>query len=126
MSRGRRPRSVLRDAVPIALQRGTIQMAEPGPDSLFDFMIAGTKPVAIVCVKYTEHIRALLEEISRECDDKIQRLRSIAHDTTLSCELWVRSRYGTWRFFRVTADAIVEIGRDGKTLGEQKTSGTGV
>jgi hypothetical protein len=33
--------------------------------------------------------------------------------TAISRELWLRSRHGTWRFFRVTADGLVEIGRDG-------------
>ena len=116
MSRGPPAHLSLRDAIPIALQRGMIQMAERGPEMLYDFTITGTKPLAFVSVKYTEHILMLLAEIARECDEKIRRLRSVAQDTAVSCELWLHSRYGTWRFFRVTADALVEIGRDGKAL----------
>lgn len=117
MSRGPRPLQTLRDAIPIARGRGTVQMAERGPESLFDFTIADAKPVVFVSVKYTEHIRAVLAEIARDCDDKIRRLRAITQDAALSCELWLHSRYGTWRFFRVTANALVEIGRDGLPLG---------
>jgi hypothetical protein len=73
--------------------------------------------VAFVRVKYTEYIRAVLGEIARDCDDEIRRLRSVTQDAALSCELWLRSRYGTWRFFRVTADALVELGRDGLPIG---------
>src|SRR5208337_3920930 len=116
MSRGPRPFQTLRDAIPIARGRGTVQMAERGPESLFDFTITGGKPVAFVSVKYTEYIRAMLGEIARDFDDEIRRLRSITQDAALSCELWLRSRYGTWRFFRVTADALVELGRDGQLL----------
>jgi len=117
MSRGPRAHQTLADAIPIAEVRGTVQMAERGPEMLYDFTITGTKPSAFVSVKYTEHIRMLLAEIARECDEKIRRLRSVAQDTAVSCELWLRSRYGTWRFFRVTAEKIVEIGRDGRELG---------
>ena len=116
MSRGPRPFQTLRDAIPIARMRGTVQMAERGPEALFDFMIAQTKPVAVVSVKYTEYIRALLADIARDFDDEIRRLRSITQDAALSCELWLRSRYGTWRFFRVMPDALIEIGRDGQPL----------
>ena len=116
MSRGPRANQTLADAIAIAKIRGTIQMAERGPEMLYDFTITGTQPSAFVSVKYTEHILMLLAEITRECDEKIRRLRSVAQDTAVSCELWLRSRYGTWRFFRVTAEKIVEIGRDGVPL----------
>jgi len=120
MSRGPRPLVTLRDAIPIALQRGIINLAERGTELLYDFTISETKPtpVAFVSVKYTERIRATLEDISRDCDDRIRQLRLIARDATVSCELWLHSRYGTWRFFRVTLDGIVELGRDGRSLGE--------
>jgi hypothetical protein len=84
---------------------------------LFDFTIARTKPVAFVTAKFAEHILAVLAEIAWDYDEDIRRLRSITQDAAISCELWLRSRYGTWRFFRVTADALVEIGRDGQLLG---------
>ena len=119
MSRGPIPHQTLRDAIPIAQMRGMVQMAEHGPEMLYDFTITGMKPSAFVSVKYTEHILMLLAEIARECDEKIRRLRSVAQDAAVSCELWLHSRYGTWRFFRVTADALVEIGRDGLPLAKK-------
>lgn len=117
MSRGPPALQTLRDAIPIAQIRGRVQMAERGPESLFDFTIAETKPVAFVRAKFTEHIRAMLAEIARDYDEDIRQLRLVTQDAAISCELWLRSRYGTWRFFRVTADAIVEIGRDGLPIG---------
>jgi hypothetical protein len=117
MSRGPVPHQTLSDAIPIAMCRGTVQMIERGPEALFDFMIAQAKPVAVVSVKYAEFIRAVLADIARDYDADIRRLRSVTQDAAPSCELWLRSRYGTWRFFRVTADALIEIGRDGQPLG---------
>jgi hypothetical protein len=116
MSRGPRALQTLRDAIPIAKIRGMVQMAERGPEALFDFTIAGTKPVAFVRAKFSEHILAALAEIARDFDEDIRQLRSVTQDAALSCELWLRSRYGTWRFFRVTADSIIELGRDGLPL----------
>ena len=116
MSRGRRPYLTIRDAIPIARLRGMVQMAESGPESLYDFTIAGTKPVAFVRVKFSEHILAMLEDVAWDCHDEIGRLRLITQDSAISCELWLRSRYGTWRFFRVTIDAILELGRDGRPI----------
>jgi hypothetical protein len=37
-------------------------------------------------------------------------------DKAVSCELWLRSRYGTWRFFYVAADRLIELDRDGTPL----------
>jgi hypothetical protein len=116
MSRGPPAFQTLRDAIPIAKARGTVQLAEWGPEALYDFTIAGTKPVAFVCAKFAEHILAVLADIARDYDDEIRRLRLVTQDAAISCELWLRSRYGTWRFFRVTADAIIELGLDGLPL----------
>jgi hypothetical protein len=95
-------------------------MIEHGPHALFDFIIANVKPVAFVRVKYTEHILMMAADVAAECGDEIRCLRSITQDAAISCELWLRSRYGTWRFFRVTADAVVELERDGRVKGWEK------
>jgi hypothetical protein len=116
VSRGRRPTQTIDDAIPIAKIRGNVQIAEPGPEMQYDFTITGTKPVVFVRVKYAEHILAVLADILRDFADEIIALRSITQDAALSCELWIRSRYGTWRFFRVTGNGVVEIGRDGMVL----------
>jgi hypothetical protein len=43
-------------------------------------------------------------------------LRLVARDTAITAELWLRSKHGTWRFFLVTPNSLVEIDRDGKRL----------
>jgi hypothetical protein len=116
LSRGHRPFRALDDAIPIARIRGNVQKAAPGPESQYDFTITGTDPVAFVRVKHAEHIVAVLADIIQDFAEDICRLRMITHDAALSCELWIRSRYGTWRFFRVFAETVVEIGRDGREI----------
>ncbi len=44
------------------------------------------------------------------------QLRIIARDAAITAELWLRSKHGTWRFFLVTPNSLVEIDRDGKRL----------
>jgi len=56
-------------------------------------------------------------QIIRDYREDIRRLRFVCHDATVSLELWLRSRYGTWRFFRIENDNVFEIDREGRLLG---------
>ena len=44
------------------------------------------------------------------------QLRIIARDAAITAGLWLRSKHGTWRFFLVKANSLVEIDREGKSL----------
>ncbi|MEN6442170.1 MAG: hypothetical protein ABFC71_00260 [Methanoregula sp.] len=117
MSRGPRPRRALSDAVIIAQQRGTVQQhAGNAPESLYDFAIVGTTPVAFVRVKFAARILETISHIAEDFQDEIRRLRAVARDAAISLELWLRSRHGTWRFFRVTGDGLAELDRNGRPL----------
>lgn len=115
-----RPRRALPDALPIAHRRGKVQLAESGPDNMFNFTIVSPGLTTFVRVKFMPRILAAVEEILADFRDAIQRLRAIASGLQISRELWLRSKHGTWRFFRVTADGIFEIDDRGQAL-----SGTG-
>jgi hypothetical protein len=116
MSRGPRPRRALDTAIPIAQQRGIVQVTGSGPELLYDFTIVSAIPVAFVRVKYAGRILATLPDIAADFHEAISRLRSIAYDAAISHELWLCSKHGTLRFFSVTADSLIELGRDGKPL----------
>lgn len=116
MSRGPPSRRALADAIPIARQRGTIQVAGRGPEKLYDFTIVSVLPVVFVRVSYCAHIHASAAELAREFKDSLNRLRLITKHESISRELWLRSRHGTWRFFRLIAECLVEQGRDGQPL----------
>jgi hypothetical protein len=83
---------------------------------MYDFAIVGTSPIAFVRVKYLTRILASLEKIEAEFRHEVLLLRSIAQNAAISCELWLCSKHGTWRFFRVTADGIAEIGPNGMAV----------
>ena len=124
-SRGRRPYRALPEARAIAVQRGCVQMAEHGPECRYDFTITNTLPVAFIIVRFAPRVLAAQREIEAEFHTAILPLRSIASDGSVSRELWLRSKHGTWRFFRVTADGIVEIDRHGQVLADKEGSVSG-
>ena len=114
--RGRPPRKALIEAALIAGLRGIFQQADRGPERLYDFIIAAVFPLAFVKVRFAERIFESAEELANEFQKDIRKLRMIAQDPSISPELWLRSRYGKWRFFRVVADRLIELDRDGKIL----------
>jgi hypothetical protein len=117
MSRGPPAHLTIGGAVGIASERGLVHVIAAGRETLFDLTIAMITPMVFVRAKFTEKICAAIDEIAADFREEIRRLRLVAQDPGLACELWLRSRNGTWRFFRVTMDAIVEIQRNGQPKG---------
>jgi hypothetical protein len=125
MSRGPYPGESLAAAVPIAEMRGTVHIVRHARGSLYDFVISTAVPVAFVRVKYTDWILMPLPEAEAYYRDVINGLRAIASTENVSRELWLRSRHGTWRFFRVTGNGLVELSRNGmifNTPGKEKAN----
>ncbi len=116
MSRGPRPHRALAEALPIAKQRGVVQLSCPGPERVYDISIISKIPITFSRVMFAPEIMAAITEIAEDFKDEITRLRIIARDACITAELWLRSKHGTWRFFLVTATGLVEIDRDGKPL----------
>ena len=121
MSRGPPPHRALVEAIPLARQRGTIQIAGPGPEKLYDFSIVSAIPLAFIRVSYCAQIFATVAEIVSAFPGDLARLRRIAGDRSISRELWLRSRYGRWRFFRLTEDSLIELEQNGKVIREKST-----
>ncbi len=116
MSRGPRPHRALAEAIPIAKARGIIQMALSGPERIFDIAIISKIPVTFTRVMFAPEIFLSLQQLGTEFKDEITQLRIIARDAAIAAELWLRSKHGTWRFFLVMPDSLIEIDREGKRL----------
>ena len=121
MTRGPRPHRALHDAVPIAKARGLIQVAAGGPERIYDISIVSTIPITFASVAFAPKILAPVPELVEYYKNDLARLRVIARDAAVVIELWIRSRHGTWRFFLVTPDTLVEIDREGKRIESGKT-----
>ena len=116
MSRGPRPHRALAEAVPIAKARGIVQLAQSGPERFFDIAIISKIPVTFTRVMFAPEILATIQQLAHDFKEEIVQLRIIARDKAITAELWLRSKHGTWRFFLVKANSLVEIDREGNRL----------
>jgi len=116
MSRGPRPHRALAEAVPIAKARGIVQMAVSGPERVFDIAIISKVPITFTRVMFAPEILASIQQLAVDFKEEIAQLRIIARDAAITAELWLRSKHGTWRFFLVTPNSLVEIDREGKPV----------
>jgi len=113
MSRGPRPVTALIEARGIAQKRGIVQVNGENPESLYDFAIVPAGSVAFVRVKYAPRVLCPNTDLAGEYCTDIARLAMLPVDTAVSRELWLRSKHGTWRFFRVAGESLVELTREG-------------
>jgi hypothetical protein len=116
MTRGRLPKKGLDDAILVAKARGTVMIFLHNKESLCDFMIIWNGHLVFVRVRTAMRIRGTREEIEREFRDPIMQLRYVPGPGPVIRELWVYSRHGIWRFFRIEDAGIVEICQDGTQL----------
>jgi hypothetical protein len=121
MTRGPRPHRALAEAIPIAKARGMIQMAMSGPERIFDIAIISKIPVTFSRVMFAPKILAGIHELADYYKKEIAQLRLIVRDAAVTAELWIRSKHGTWRFFLVTPNSLVEVDREGKRIESGQT-----
>jgi hypothetical protein len=98
-----------------------IQLALSGPERIFDIAIVSKIPVTFSRVMFAPAILATVHELADYYRQEIAQLRLIARDAAITAELWIRSKHGTWRFFLVTPNSLVEIDREGKRLESGQT-----
>ena len=91
-------------------------MAGRGPENLYDFTIVSAIPVAFVRVSSCTRIHVPGAEIAMDFQDELLQLRMVTRHDAISREFWLRSRHGTWRFFRLTGECLIELGQDGQPL----------
>jgi len=120
---GPRPHQALAEAIPIAKARGIVQLDLSGPERVFDIAIISKVPVTFARVMFTPAILATIRQLADDFKEEIAQLRIIARDVSITAELWLRSKHGTWRFFLVTPNSLVEIDRGGKRLESGQTIG---
>jgi hypothetical protein len=90
-----------------------------------DFVIAGDGYLGIVRLRLSEKIRATLPEIEKEYFHSVAELALLPRGGPVACELWLYSRYGTLRFFRVMETGLEELDRSSILFREKKPEVTG-
>ncbi len=109
MSRGPVSTKALERALLIANMRGAVYFFHPGRESPADFEITNESGVTFVSVRMSRCIQrpaAYFEYLYRET---IAHLRSVPASIAVAYELWLVSRYGRCRFFRVHPAGLAEV-----------------
>jgi hypothetical protein len=115
MTRGRPVTTALDVALHIARLRGTAMTFHPGPENFAHLLIRSPGTITFVLIRYASRLHGTPEEIGAMCHDALVLLRSVPGSGPLVRELWLYSRYGGWRYFRVGDDGITEISGNGET-----------
>ena len=116
MTRGRKVTQGVENAIRIAGTRGCVMKFCTGPECMCDFMIR--TPVTIVFVRVKRFIRILspLPVIEGEHRNLVLQLRSFPGSDNISRELWLYSKHGTFRYFRIGTTILEEIDVNGLPL----------
>jgi len=109
MRRGPPPAKGFDVAIPVALMRGDVMLFQRSPGNVCDFTIAGNGILAMVRLMMILRLHATIAEITIEYATAVHGLCTIPFGGPVSRELWLYTRYGTLRFFRVTEAGLVEI-----------------
>jgi hypothetical protein len=127
MRRGPQISQGLALVLPFALKRGHVMIFMAALLNLADLLITGNGLFVLVRVQMARRIRADIGEIETEFADAIAGLRLVPRTGPVSCELWLYSRHGTLRHFRVEDARIVEIDCYGTPPGQVKpVAGPGI
>ena len=99
----------LNEALRIARTRGVVLKIQQEPESPGDLMVLNGMQGSLVRVKRTLRLHCTLQETEAHFADAIKKLRSVPVPAGIRRELWVWSRYRTWRFFVVVERGIEEL-----------------
>jgi len=109
MSRGPPPTRGFDVAIPVALMRGRVMRFQPSQDHICDFTIAGNGILAMVRLMMATRLHAPIAEITWVYSEAVNGLCAIPFGGPVSRELWLYSRYGMLRFFRLAETGLIEI-----------------
>ena len=118
MTKGPVPQKALDLALPVARARGVVILCQRHRGSFASFVIAGPGGTAIVCVGRTRLLNNLPGDIEAQFAYGMAGLRRVPPAPGRSCELWACDYYGNLRFFRLDGAGVVEIDRNGQTVGQ--------
>jgi hypothetical protein len=116
MTRGRPPQKGLDVAIPIAEERGLVMEFRHTAKNLCEFLIIGNGYLAMVRVRKARNLHASILQVEADFSDAINEAGIIPCGGPVSRELWLYSRFGVMRFFRIENAGLSEIDRHGLPL----------
>lgn len=116
MTRGRQPTKNRDAGIERAGARGTVMQFVPEAGMVCNFMIRGAGRIIFVRIKRAARLHGKVPELAADHDELIAGLRTLPGSGPVTRELWLYSKKGIWRYFRVTDTGIEETGPDGELL----------
>jgi hypothetical protein len=116
MTRGRKPLIALSEAEEIAAKRGVVLPTPGKRGDHFDLIIFEEQRVVFVRVKRTVTNISNPLDVLHRYQREITHLTRVPQTAVAVREFWVRSPRGSWQFFLILHDSIVEIQSDGKLI----------
>lgn len=113
MTRGPVSEQALEWALAIAERRGNVYFFERGRESPCDFQVVNDHEDVFVSVKRTRSLHRPVAMLGAEYREQVRKLRAVPGNPAVTRELWVCSRAGRWRFFRVGETGLAEHRSDG-------------
>jgi len=109
MSRGPASEKALEKALSFASQRGAVYFLQQGREVPADFEIVNNQGVTFISVKMSRCIHNPAPYFEYLYRETIAHLRAVPASVAVAGELWLVSRYGRCRFFRVQPSGLSEL-----------------
>ncbi|MCK9632676.1 MAG: hypothetical protein M0R30_13680 [Methanoregula sp.] len=116
MTPGPEPREAIREAITNATARGTALDRNLLREARFRFILFCAGLTVFVQVRRTRVHLTSPEDCAAEYRLDILRLRRVPLNGVVARELWLLSPWGTWQYFRILDDRVIEIRADGTPL----------
>ncbi|MCK9579163.1 MAG: hypothetical protein M0Q92_01785 [Methanoregula sp.] len=120
MTKGPQPLRAIGRAKKIAVMLGEVRDDRELGRSRYSFMLSRENCTVFVRVKRVRTHICDPQEIQRLFRQDILQLRTIPKTPVQSREIWTLSPWGTWQFFRVENDRLVEVRYDGVPVHEDR------
>ena len=116
MNPGPEPREAIREAIKNALARGTALDRDQLLEARIQFILFCTGLTVFVLVRRTRVHITSPEDCAAEYWRDILRLRRVPLTGVVARELWLLNPWGTWQYFRILDDRVIEIRADGTPM----------
>ncbi len=113
MTRGNPPKTALDEAKAIASRRGGFLLIPGKRGDSFDLIIFEEFRTIFVKVKRSLTNFSWPREVLHQYEREIAHVHRVPLTTVTAREFWVRHPNGTWQFFLIRHDSIIEIRADG-------------
>ena len=116
MTRGPLPKEAIRQAIDNAARWGNVMDRDLFQRSRLGFILVCMNLTVFVRVRCCRSHILRPEDVSAEFGLDILQIRRIPLTVVVARELWLLAPWGSWQYFRILDDRIIEIREDGVPL----------